>query len=189
MFAKYEAHEKFLAAVKASLDAPGWRKVSAEHAQQVANGLATIGGKGWSLQEATLIVSSVGSSAFDDESKSLIISTTTAMASQVGKETPGAKVRSVACAQVQENLFFHRYLTESEWSALLNPAWTLDAKLPVIVNRSKLIGLFNLIEKTALHLTCLLILASGKNIDAQGAYDLLQQLEGAFKRVRLVKGL
>ena len=56
------------------------------------------------------------------------------------------------------------------------------------MSRAKGIGLLNLNEKTALHLTSLLILSHGKSIDCPASYELLQQLKTAFKKMRQVKG-
>lgn len=187
MLALFQAHAKFVAAVRPSLDHAEFAKVSEEHAVQIVDGFAKLGSNELLLADATAIVSATPDTAFDEKSKRLIVTTTSGLATELGKNgAVPAQLRSAA--QPQEHLFLHRYLTEPEWTALLNATWSLDGKVPILINRSKAIGLFNCTEKTSLSVTALLILAHGKGIDNVGAFELLHSVKSAYGRMRQHKG-
>ena len=74
---------------------------------------------------------------------------------------------------LQQNEYFHQYLTQTEWSSLFHETMTATEKLMVLINRCFAIGLLYPTESTCKSIVAVLVAALPSTLTVAQTYDLL----------------
>ena len=85
---------------------------------------------------------------------------------------------------LQQNEYFHQYLTQSEWSSLVHETMTAAEKLMVLINRCFAIGLLYPTESTCKSIVAVLVAAHPSTLTVAQTYDLLLDFKAKIKAQR-----
>lgn len=120
-----------------------WKTLMADHASLIVSGIKRLGPM-VTLQDAGAIAAAIPQSAFSEEHRAAILTLVNMRACDSSKSGGGLEQNLVRQhLKPQEHLNMHFYLTDADWKSLQNESLTIEAKVQVIIARSKAIRLFS----------------------------------------------
>ena len=185
MLSLVNAHANFLSSAQSvAPSSVSFAEQCGKHKDQLRKSLQAIPKNKVCLKDAADALDAIKVSCFSEQDKTDLVTTITAIVSNVEHSGSIAPVGRRAALEQQEHLYMHRYMTEADWVALRSSTCSIDSKIDVVVARSKAIGLLSLTERTAKALSALVIVAHGQACNTNSCYDTTQKLKDGFRKMR-----